>query len=305
MGSVACDRAGSKPRLPTAFFAIAVVLAPTVARAAVPSPWQAERWLTFGDAGRRWVLVEAHSRAMRMLVLPEPFQARELVATPSGNDIFFTAMDPILSNVTLFRWSPPEAPVRIGDVRGFHSDPSPTPDGQWVYFAHNPDTGSGPMGGHERQAWAQIYRVRRDGTGLTALTAEPGCHIAPVAGVSRLFFVHTDCRVRRWLETRRLSEAERPGQELRVADERFGEPAVSPDGRRLLFSTVDRLALTISELDLGMSAQPSAPRVVTRFERTAPRARPQFGASPDVVFYQSQDAVWSFGPSGVVRLAGI
>ena len=69
-------------------------------------------------------------------------------------------------------------PVSIGDSHGYHASPTISPDGEWVFFAHHPSARGHPTA-HEAKAYAQIYRVHADGTGLEALTSGNGCHMSP------------------------------------------------------------------------------------------------------------------------------
>src|SRR5579871_3847855 len=137
-----------------------------------PDPWSAPRTAVFGETGGGWKAVALPELAVREVPFPPEVKPQHVTASADGHTVFFTAFDSVAQNVLLFRrdWDVAGPARRIGDSRGYHSDPVVSPDGQWVYFAHNPDAHGPAMQHPEKQAYAQIYRVHPDGSGLEALT---------------------------------------------------------------------------------------------------------------------------------------
>src|SRR5258707_1020371 len=132
------------------------------------------RYAAFGRS-RTWSVVDLVSGKSEWLHLPRELAPRELTISSDGRLVVFTSLAPDAGTWLLYSWDkdPAHPPLLIGDTRGYHANPAFDPAGEWVYFAHNPDAIGMPMS-HGARAYAQIYRVHPDGTGLQPLTAENG-----------------------------------------------------------------------------------------------------------------------------------
>jgi hypothetical protein len=246
------------------------------------------RYLLFGTKWLGWMIVEPRSGRTELLRVPAPFVPENVAMSSNGEDVVFTAPSSAANNVLLFHWNrhantPPRS---IGDERGYHSEPTISDDGRWVYFAHNPFA-RGPPGEHLAKAFAQLYRVRMDGTGLEALTDERGCHFAPTnATADQLIYVYTTCNGDRTL--RRFFVRSRTSKDLSKAGFVINEPSTSPGLSRVLFSSPNVDSVSIAEIDLKTSQLSLGFKV----EQTALPARPQYGQSLGDIFYQAHGAVW-------------
>lgn len=251
--------------------------------------WKAPRYLVFGNAPQ-WFLFEVHSRKLEPLSFPEPFRPEGIDVSRDGLILYFTAYDSKARNTLLFSWvrGSQTPPASVGNTRGYHSDPALSPDGRWLYFAHNPDA-RGPPGKHTSKAYAQLYRVRTDGTGLEALSAEDGCHFAPtVARGESVFLVHTTCSFERWLVRYdlRTRKARRLDEQFAI----FDEPTASPDGERLLFAVTVPAGIELRE----QRVRGGQPKTLLTVPVDMPRIRPRYGSRPQEILYQYQQALWSF-----------
>lgn len=151
---------------------------------------------------------------------------------------------------------------------------------------------------HAPKAYAQIHRIRLDGTGQEALTSEDGCHFA-ASGTSgdSLFFAHTPCHMNNSsivhfdLKTRRAKQLDSGGEIL-------SEPSLSPDGKRVLFSKKTQETHVILEATWpGWRVRP-----LLEIPKTMNRVRPQYGSSQSEILYQSVGAIWSFDGKTSTRL---
>jgi hypothetical protein len=266
---------------------------------AVPPPWGSARNVVYGDRGFGWVSVDVHSRELRPIALPHDVSPFE-VATASDGRIVYTARDPAAANTLLFIWDsrhPDSQPKSIGDSRGFHSTPTITPDENWVYFAHNPDA-FGPPGQHSPRAYAQIYRVRLDGTGLEALTSNEGCHWGPTALADKFVaFIHSDCVRGKWVELLRGEATDAVTLTERQAI--LGGVDAAPDGWTLLIETASVDASIVQEVTLTTGAT----RELFRTPRGA--LQPRYGGSREEVLYQAHGAVWAWRQGASTKLGAI
>jgi Tol biopolymer transport system component len=144
---------------------------------------------------RTWSLVNLADGKSEWLPLPQAWRPQELTVSPDGKLVVFTRYAAEAGTYLLYSWDkdPAHEPRRVGYTRGYHANPAVDPNGDWIYFAHNPDAVGMPMS-HMARAYAQIYRVRIDGSELQPLTNEQGCHFAPAPGKDgQVLFVHTQC----------------------------------------------------------------------------------------------------------------
>jgi hypothetical protein len=257
------------------------------------------RYLVFGAKSQRWIAIEARALRVEPLTFPAPFKPEGVALSRDGKVIIFTAFHPPANNVLLFRWdrSSSEPPVSIGDDRGYHSDPTISDDGQWVYFAHNPFA-FGPPGQHQDRAFAQLYRVQLNGTGLEPLTDENGCHLGPTnASAEQVFYLHTNCRGNRTLRIFDLKKS--ISVDLQKYGFDFSEPCTSPDQKAMLVSFGVGDSGAIAEIDLRSLQM----RTLVRVGQAAPPLRPQYGTKRRDIFYQARGTVWLAGGKSTQRIA--
>ncbi len=213
---------------------------------------------------------------------------------PDGSAIAFTSRSAAAQNNLLFIWDRSEAPARLlGREMGFHANPSFSFDGEWVLFAHHPRKG-GPPGQHEPGANAQVYRVRRDGTRLEALTDTRGCKVSPVSRDGfELFFIHSTCDL---FDGYSQATAGGPEKRLGPTDAKYKVLRLSPDGRHLALieQRMDTFALW------GVELPSSRKRLLVEVEKKT--------QSPDVAWVEHGHAlllyngvVSTVSPTGAVR----
>jgi WD40-like Beta Propeller Repeat len=260
------------------------------------NPWTDRRYVAFGTANDRtsWVAIEVRSHAVERLDIPEGFRPEYVAVAPDGRFLVFTAFDPTANNTLLFRLDrrPNARPVSIGDNKGYHSSPTVSPDGQWVFFAHHPRARGQPMA-HEPQAYAQIYRVRPNGTGLESLTSGNGCHVSPTVSQSGdLAYVHSDCLRNHWFELVRASA--QPGQAPEALSGAVNEPALSPDGLSVIFWVHQPNSAAL----FAMNLREKKPVLRVQLVPHCPALRPQFGTRPGEVLFQTNTGVWLLTATG-------
>lgn len=245
----------------------------------------APRYAVFGSY-RNWTLVEMTTAKSERLVLPADVKPRELNVSRDGKLVAFTAYSGDAHTFLLYAWdrSIAHPPRQIGDDRGYHANPVFDRSGTWVYFAHNPDAVGQPMN-HEPRAFAQIYRVRLDGTSLTALTNEKGCHFAPEPTKSgKVVYVHSQCDGFHYAieGANSASFALKPG----VFHGQISELAMSDDRRQALYVVEAAGHASLFRWDaatLKSSLADSGPR--------GARLQPRFGPAHDI-YYMLGDTVW-------------
>ena len=243
--------------------------------------------LLFGQRNAWWEF-DCRNETTRAVTFPAGLMPMEAAISPDGRLIAFTATSPTTRNVTLFLWSQTRAgapPVQIGDSRGYHSDPIFSSDGGWIYFAHNPNAG-GPPGHHEAQAYAQIYRVRPDGTGLAALTNEPGCHYSPSVGRDgRLAFVHSNCIDHQFVQL--YSTDTRMAREPAEWGGNIDEVAFSSDGH-----SVFRVTRTVDTFIFSVARGNATPRRILAVRRYERACHPQTCPGRRGLYFFNQHAIW-------------
>jgi Tol biopolymer transport system component len=260
------------------------------------NPWADRRYVAFGTANDRtsWVAVEVRSHAVEKLDIPDGFRPEYVAIASDGHFLVFTAFDHTANNTLLFRLdrTPNARPVSIGDKKGYHSSPTVSPDGQWVFFAHHPRGRGQPMA-HELQAYAQIYRVRSDGTGLESLTSGSGCHVSPTVSRSGdLAYVHSDCLRNHWFELVRASA--QPGEAPEALSGAVNEPALSPDGLSVIFWVHQPNSAALFTMNL----REKKPVLRAQLVPHCPELRPQFGTKPEEVLFQTNAGVWLLTATG-------
>lgn len=268
-----------------------VAAPPATPRAPSPS------YLVFSHDGA-WIALDVSTGKPERIRVPSTYPATTLTVSRDGQHIVYTAYDQGALNDLLYRWDwkAKSPPVRIGNAEGFHADPAVSPDGQWVYFAHHPKKG-GPPGQHEERANAQLYRVRMDGTQLTALTNELGCHLRPsIRPDGDVIYVHTPCSVN--TKTLHLMRAGQPASGP-LASGDLNEPVYSPDGKSLVFVERDGADVLLKE----RTSAERPPRILHKLRlREGLSARVQFGAKAQELYFQDAESVSRLVGRKVTRL---
>jgi hypothetical protein len=256
------------------------------------------RYAAFGRF-RTWTLVNLVDGKPEWLPLPPSLIPRELTVSVDGRTVVFTGYSETAGTNLLYAWDkdPAHPPRSIGDTRGYHANPAVDAAGEWVYFAHNPDAVGLPMS-HTSRAYAQIYRVHLDGSGLQRLTDEQGCHFAPSPGRGgKLLFVHTQCHGHeRALVRMTLANASEATLKM-VGD--ANETMASDDGRKLLYVVSNSGFGSVFELDVGTGAS-----MLIDQGRIGSRAEPRFGAGRQI-YYALNDAVWSMKAGRKQRIVSL
>jgi hypothetical protein len=261
------------------------------------SGWTAPRFEVYEDGLGHWWSVDAHTHDVRKVQLPAGRVIRGVAVAPDGR-VVMTADEPSAHNTLLFIWdpgAPMKPPVSIGDVRGHHFEPAVSLDGQWVYFAHNPDS-SGPPGAHSQGAFAQIYRVHLDGSGLEALTANAGCHWGPTAvNEDLVVLIHSSCSRGQWVETLRKGVAA-----AEIVSPRLGllqSVELAPDRSRILIESSSLSETFVEERELRTG------HVERLFSRPREFLHARYGRDRRDVLFQSQNAIWAWTHGGTDKLA--
>jgi hypothetical protein len=273
----------------------AMILATAVAAPHTSMP----RYAAFGHS-RTWALVDLRTGAYEWLLLPPGLLPRDLTVSNDGATVVLTNYSNESATYLLYSWdkSPAHSPHSIGDTRGYHADPAFDSAGEWIYFAHNPNAGGLPMS-HGTRAYAQIYKVRVDGTGLTALTDEQGCHFAPTPLVGGgLLLLHTKCHGFERALTR-MNPAAKTASVIRTLGE-ANELGISDDGKRAMVAIDLHGHTGILSLDID-----SAKSEVLGLGLSGSKAEPRFG-SDGAAFYVMNNVVWRMragNKSQIVSLA--
>lgn len=243
------------------------------------------RYAAFGRY-RTWAVVNLAKGTSEWLPLPSNIRPRELTISIDGRVVVFTGYAAEAGTYLLYSWDkdPAHDPHRIGDTRGYHANPAIDPNGDWVYFAHNPNAEGMPMS-HAARAYAQIYRVHLDGSGLQPLTDEQGCHFAPAPNKQgEVLFVHTQCH---GFERSLVRKALPAGAEsiLKLVGDAT-ELTLSDDGRRVLYAVTKSRYVAIFELNLETGTS-----TLVDQGTGALGVGPRFGDARQV-YYMLNDSVW-------------
>ena len=249
----------------------------------------------FGVPGE-WFIV---SRAGEVVATYGKFgglDAVEAAVSPDGKVVAFTTWDDKVQNPLLYKWDVGGATASLlGEPQGFHASPDFTNDGKWVYFAHHPRKG-GPPGKHEVGANAQLYRVRTNGTGLEALTSEPGCHMHPnVGSKGAVVYAHTGCRMGRSVK---IFANRRSTKGLEPAFGEFDAPVFDRSEQRIAFAMQTRVDVAVYERRTADSATPTE---LLRIANPSEQTRLAYGNSDDII-YQDATGIWISTRTGERRL---
>ena len=254
-----------------------IALSLMVAAALVSEP----RYLIFGTTGPEFLLVEAASRSVERVTLPSGEIDGVAVSSDASQ---FAYVAPVGDGKRgLWTWKRGEAAHLIESRSGKYSDPAFSPDG-WIYFSRSPASG----GRHAFGTYAQVFRVRPDGSGPEQNTDENGCHFS-VSFTSRgqLQYIHSSCTSRAWVE-RLKRPSTRPDILVTVAGT-VAEATASPDGTSVLFVSDEPDSFVVQE-----ARRKHPPRVLFAFDRLMKRAHIAYGGSPDEIFYQQGGRVWLY-----------
>ena len=242
--------------------------------------------LVFGG-GRRWVILDGNGglvRTIRDFPPGIPNDVRDLAITADGARVAVTAYLPSAQNVMLFLWDTKTgAAQQIGDAVGFHAAPSFSADGMKLVFAHHPKKG-GPPGQHEGGSYAQLWEQHLLTLEMKALTSSSGCHMESSRVGERIYFSHADCRGGRRIEVLQ-SGREQP---LTQFEDHHGEPSLSLDARRLVFTHGEGDEIELQELSLT-SARPLQPKTIWHGARLGSRLRPQYIQDGRVAFQNGEN----------------
>lgn len=248
------------------------------------------RYVALGGADT-WIAYDVVTHDAIPIRLPKDFHPSDLTVSEDGSTAVCVAENPRAPNqARLYAWSlrASTTPTEIGEPRGYYADPRISSDGAWVYVAHNA-VGRGSPFGHNHQAYAQIYRLHPDGTGLEPLTDEDGCHVAPtVTGPNRIVYVHGACvSPERDIETLDLGKKQR--KRLLATSKSINELRLSSGGRFAIISVTGNETVALERADLKTG---KVQRLV-QFRRESEKVRPEFGATEDEILFARGRGVWS------------
>lgn len=241
----------------------------------------------FGRPGE-WYVV---SRSGELLSQHQQFAGREAAdatVSPDGRVFVFTSWEPSAENFLLYKWSESKQTAELlSEPRGFHAAPTFTDDGKWVYFAHHPGKG-GPPGEHEPGAFAQLYRVKLDGSALERLTDAPGCHMQPATADGPVVAIaHTDCAAGRSIELWR-GKNQKPIS-INTGLGEHGWPTFALKPMRIAYVFETRVDSVVYEYDLARRST----KELFHFNHSADSARLAFGSGASLLF-QNQTGVYRY-----------
>jgi WD40 repeat protein len=270
---------------------VAVMIAALEALAASRDRTPPTRYVAFGPQGSDWLLVEVASRRVERITLP----AKEVDGLAVSSDgMRFAYVAPAGNTKGVWSWKRGDAaPHLVESGAGKYSDPAIAPDGS-IYFSRSPVNGRS----HTFGTYAQVFRVRPDGTGLQQITDENGCHF----GVSftrrgQLQYIHTSCTAQSWVE--RVGQTAAPEILVAVVGS-LAEATASPDGRSVLFVSDEPDSFVVHEV-----TGRNAPRVLFALDRRMRRVRVAYGRNKDEVLYQQGGKVWVLDHGSRTMLAAM
>lgn len=245
------------------------------------APTPATRYVVFGSRGPQWLLLDVTSRRVERIRLPAE-EIEGLAVSADGMRFAYTKRSADNKPGIWFWQRGDAAPRLIESGAGQYSDPALAPDG-WIYFSRSPVNGRSHMFG----TYAQVFRIRADGTGLEQITDENGCHF----GVSftrrgRLQYIHSSCTAQSWIE--RVGRATKPEILVAVAGS-LAEAVASPDGRSVLFVSDEPDSFVVKE-----ATRKRPPRFLFAIDRGMKRARVAYGRDVNEILYQQGGKIWSF-----------
>ena len=238
------------------------------------------RFLLFGDKGPDWLLLEANSRKIERFTTPVG-QIEGIAVAPDGQSFAYIARVSA-ERLGIWSWKRGQAPPLLLESKpGRYSDPAFSPDG-WIYFSRSPSDGTRQ---HTFGTYAQVFRVRPDGSELQQVTDENGCHFASAfTPRGELVYVHSSCSVRTWIERRH--DAPKPEILVTVVGS-IAEATTSPNSDAVLFVQDEPDSFAVQEVRSGQK-----PHVLFRLDRSMERVRAAYGRTSKEIFYQQGGQVW-------------
>lgn len=241
--------------------------------------------------GSKVLLLQLPEEKVTPLELPEGLTTIEAACSPNGEFLAFTGKPPGYSATQLFLYDRSSQQVStIGEQFGYHAEPWFSESGEWIYFAHNTISAGEPLN-HREMAYAQIYKVKPDGSSLQALTNERGCHFSPREARGTLFYLHSSCK-----SQDRFIESPGKTQWLQVQD-RTNIFDISQDGQTVIWGAPVGQEIHVYSL----SSNQKGPSLLLKLENS--RAK-QVAISGKSVFFEQDGALWKFDGTHKTQFAG-
>ena len=233
--------------------------------------------IAFGEGGH-WLILDRGTHRVRHLELPAK-EVDDVALSADGKTVAFIAPHENAAHA-LFVWRTGEKQATLVESSGGQfAGLAIGPDG-FIYYSHSPVL----VGNHTKETFAQIFRIRPDGSQREQITDENGCHVATSFAHGKLTYIHTDCRTHG--DFTRVAEPEQPEVLVTVASG-ASEAQVSPDGTSVLFAVHRPEYNGIVE-----TRRAGAQHELVKLSGHMKQARPAYGRSKHEVLFQDDQTVW-------------
>jgi hypothetical protein len=261
-------------------FAVFAVISSALALASTRPARNSNSRLVFGEQDQ-WVLFDPVTRAIDRISFP----VKRVAAVSISHDAQkFALVAPAvgIDGDALWIWSRGRSGARMLVANGGrYSDPAFAPDDSWIYYSHAPLSGRT----HTFGTYAQLFRIRVDGSGSEQVTDENGCHFGARFHRRYLSYIHSSCTGRSSFK-RAFGRGSSP-KVLVTTTGLIDEALTSEDGRSTLFVINQPDGFLLREVrDEG------EPLTIAELPRRTSRLRPAFGVRRGEILYQNDGRIW-------------
>lgn len=237
------------------------------------------RPVMFGDR-ENWLVMDASTYSVERISYPVA-NISNVAVSPDASQFVFIAPEPTMRDDALWVWRRGEPKAKILESQGGrYSDPVFDPDGRWIYYSHTASTGQRHMFG----TYAQIFRIRPDGSGREQVTNEAGCHFGATFSGTSLAFIHSSCTGNCTLKRMRSPMAPKV---IASPAGTIDEVTVSADGQTVVYVVGQPDGILLRTARAGGES-----KTLAELARRASRLRPAFGASDQEILFQNDGFVW-------------
>lgn len=237
-----------------------------------------------------WVVVSRSGQILDRFGLIGSLRPEDLSVSADGSLYAFSAVNGNEGRLLFIADAQSKKVRRLASAVGFFAAPSFTSDGQWVVFAHQ-DAGGGAIGAHQPDRTAHLYKIKTDGTEMTLISNNRGCHTQSSSlSPKSIVVAHASCTGQMRIARVFADANGHTTEEILVDDGQLdGEPDLHPDGNQVLF--VRRSPATIELRIKNLKSRKSVLVISKPLNGTEPML-PAWGTESETIYFQFEGFIY-------------